>query len=205
MAEEGHSHISEKLIRLLDRLSEICKREFSGLNAYQFSWKAVPDKWSVSECLQHSVLIANDFISRVDKISFKECQSKGHRKPYNSGRLGSLLIDRVSIREDNSIRKIRKCALKLRPDANPEITGIIILEKFLERSEKLKQILEKSKSIDLISNKLNLFSLPFFKIRLGDFMLYTVAHIERHIVQAQKVLLEENFPKPGFSVTVPSW
>ena len=203
MAEEGHSHISEKLIRLLDRLSEICSREFSGLTAYQFSWKAVPNKWSVSECLQHSVLIVNDFISRVDKISFKESHS--FRKPYTNGRIGSLLIERFSIREDNSIRKIRKSASKLSPDVNPEITGIVILENFLAQTEKLKQILDKNKSIDLISNKINLFSLPFFKIRLGDFMLYTVAHIERHIVQAQKVLLEDNFPRPGFSGSALSW
>ena len=62
------------------------------------------------------------------------------------------------------------------------------------RNSPLVLTLEKSKELNLVSNKIKIFSVPIFKLRLGDFMIYTVAHIERHVVQAQKVLMEDNFP-----------
>ena len=110
-----------------------------------------------------------------------------------------MLIQKVSIKDDNSIQNISKCPSRLKPGNNSELSGLIVMERFLSKVEMLKQFIVKSKTIDLTTNKLSFFLIPFFRIRLGDLISYTVAHLERHIVQAQKILMEDNFPRNGNS------
>jgi hypothetical protein len=190
-----NSDISENLIRLLYRLKEISSRDFSILSDVQFNWKPLPDKWSIAECFRHILLIYENYLPLASTVVEKSEPDFSVNSVFKSGLLGKYLINTVKIREDNSIKKIMKCPARLSPMQNRDINGEVLLNRFKEQTDSAIVLLEKSKNINLASAKAGLPFFPYFRLRLGDFMSYFVYHVERHIVQAQKVYMEDNFPR----------
>lgn len=189
------SDILENLIRLLYRLREISCRDFSILSDEQFNWKSQPNKWSIAECFRHILLIYEYYLPLAFNVVENSEPDFSGNSVFKSGLLGKYLINTVKIREDNSIKKILRCPARLSPMQNRDINGEVLLNRFKEQTDSVILLLEKSKNINLASAKAGLPFFSYFRMRLGDFMSYFVFHVERHVVQAQKIYTEDNFPR----------
>ena len=64
------------------------------------------------------------------------------------------------------------------------------IERLLKQLEKLQILLNQSRTANLTKLKTAISLTKFIKLRLGDTLRFVVYHIERHILQAQKIAIK---------------
>ena len=74
-----------------------------------------------------------------------------------------------------------------------------VISEFIDQQEKLLQLLEAAAKVDLNKVRIPISISKLIKLRLGDTFNFTVAHQNRHVLQAQRALnVKEKFPVGGF-------
>jgi hypothetical protein len=197
--DADHSNITDDLSKLLKRLNEISARDFAILADAQLQWKPRPECWSIVECLQHLVLQLELYLPKIDQavLKGKTFNITADGTAFRSGFLGKYLLSSIRIKDDNSIQRFSKCPNKLRPESTIEGAASLVVENYFQYSAQLLNLLSVSKALHLEQIKVTLPLVPLFRLKLGDMLQYLVYHIERHIVQAQKVHCEVGFPRVG--------
>lgn len=105
---------------------------------------------------------------------------------YRSGWLGDWLYNRIMPRSDGSVFRIpsprRLHARKKGLDGREE------LNRFLQQCDALDDILRHVSTKDLQRIKIPFTISRFVRLQLGDMLRYLVAHNERHLLQAHRVM-----------------
>jgi hypothetical protein len=65
-----------------------------------------------------------------------------------------------------------------------------VIAEFIEQQEKSLALLRKAKRVDLNKIRVPISIAKFIKLKLGDTFLFLVAHNYRHILQADRVLMQ---------------
>lgn len=80
--------------------------------------------------------------------------------------------------------------LKSPKDHSPEIIieSHLVISEFIDQQEKLFQLLRKAMKIDLNENRVSISIAPFIKLKLGDIFMFLIAHMRRHIGQAERAM-----------------
>ena len=87
--------------------------------------------------------------------------------------------------KDGKISKIKTPA-----DKNPlgSQLSITTIDRFLKQQEMLKSLLNQARTSDLTGTRVPISLTKLVRLRLGDTFRFFVYHIERHILQAEKVI-----------------
>ena len=98
--------------------------------------------------------------------------------------------------KDNNIKKHSDSPNKFNPilQSHSHISGKELIKKFLQNQDSILEFLDKAKAINIQSTYVPTAFYGLLRIRLGDMLKIIVYHIERHIVQAQRLLYNDNFP-----------
>ncbi|HEV9037957.1 MAG TPA: DinB family protein [Puia sp.] len=173
---------------LLDR-TEVLKvntRAFGRLTDEQLRQSPEPGRWSISEIYAHLNLCLDQSIRLI--LSRVTLAPDSPSDVYRSGLLGDWIYDRAMPRPDGSVLKLKArkawCADTGAIDAREEL-GL-----FEHHCDALDDILRHASTKDL-----RRISIPFFpplvQLRLGDMLRFLVAHGERHLLQAQRVMIPQ--------------
>ena len=194
-----HPKLTEDLSKLLKRLNEISARDFAGLTDAKLQWRPRQERWSIVESLQHLVLLLELYLPKIEQAIHKgkTLNIIADGTAFRSGLLGKYLLRSIRIKDDNSIHRFSKCPNKLRPESTIEGAASLVVENYLQYSAQLLNLLSASKALHLEQIKVTLPLVPLFRLKLGDMLQCLVYHIERHIVQAQKVYCEVGFSRVG--------
>jgi len=177
------------LLRQLDAVDADTANLLEGLTEDQFHWSPTSSRWSIAQCLVHLVIVARRYLPIVD-----ECIDR--TRPLDQPRRGPFrhnLFERwiVRITEPPPSIRLRTPASARPPDDQP-LPGVVA--NFLAVQEELRKRVRAANGVDLAHPKL---AAPFsrgFRIGLGAFMAFIVAHERRHLWQAWQVRAHENFP-----------
>jgi hypothetical protein len=182
------------LTKLCNRIKEIAERDFSTLNEVLLNKKIYTDTWSISECLNHNILILENYFPKVEKaVLVKDLKMlKKNRTVFKSGYLGGYFVNAVRLKEDNTITKRKRSVNFLNPQ-QVEGFGNQVLSRFLYLTDKLINLMAYLKDIDLSAISIPMKGLPFIRLSLGDMLCYIIYHVERHFVQAQRIFIETSF------------
>ena len=105
---------------------------------------------------------------------------------YRSGWLGDWLYNRIMPRSDGSVFRIpsprRLHVSKEGLDGHDEV------QRFLQQCDALDDILHHVSTKDLQGIRIPFSLSRFVRLRLGDMLRYLVAHNERHLLQAHRVM-----------------
>ena len=177
----------DNLIAELLNLTEqsiIAVKKFKTLSMRQLNFKNSAHQWSILECIEHLNLYGDFYLPEMQK-QVLETTYKGNAPIFNSGLIGNYFVGLMKIKNG----KIKK--LKSPEDKNPanSILTITTLDRFLKQQELLKSILQQALAVDITKIKTAISLTKFIKLRLGDTFRFYVYHIERHIMQAEKILL----------------
>lgn len=156
---------------------------FQELTFDQLSYKG--QGWNILECIEHLNLYGNFYLVAIEK---EIMQAKLARSTtFHSGLLGNYFANLMEVKQG----KIFK--MKTPKDKNPMNRNLTIetLSRFLKQQEQLILLLNKSRSIDLTRNTVPISISRFVKLRLGDTLRFVVYHIERHVLQAERVCQEQ--------------
>lgn len=171
---------------LLDRteLLKVNTRAFGRLTDEQLRQSPGPGKWSIAEIYAHLNLCLDQSIRLI--LSRVTLAPDSPSDVYRSGWLGDWIYDRVMPRPDGSVLKFRArkawCAGSEGIDSREEL-GL-----FEHNCDALDDILRHASTKDLRRIRIPFYFPRFCQLRLGDMLRYLVAHGERHLLQAQRVM-----------------
>ena len=174
---------SEKLIEdLIERTRRNINQaeKFRHLSTEILNWRAEKKSWSILECFEHLNLYGDFYIPEIKKrIESSKTQPK---KNFNSGILGNYFAKSMLPKE-----KLNK--MKTFKDKNPIGSKFdkTTIERFVSQQEKILNLLDKSREIDLNKTKTAISISKLIKLKLGDTFRVVIYHNERHLEQAKKI------------------
>ena len=174
------------ITELLDR-TELLKantQTFLRLEDRQLEQRPRPGAWSISEVYGHLNLSMDQSIRVI--LSRIALAPDTNSDEYISGWLGDLACMVIMPRPDGSVFKLKArksyCVEAANIDAREELSI------FLRHCDALDDILRHVASKDLRRITIPFFLPRLLRLRLGDVLRFLVAHGERHLLQAQRVM-----------------
>jgi hypothetical protein len=178
----------ELITQLLDR-TELLKAStltFLRLTDDQLKYSPKTGVWSIAEIFGHLDLCM-DFYGR-EILSRITLAPDSPSDVYRSSWLGDLVYQRVMPRPDGTVFRF-----KARKSLCAELDGLgaqEAIESFRRHCDALDDILRHVATKDLRRITIPFYYPSMLRLRLGDVLRYLVAHSERHLLQAQRVMAQ---------------
>ncbi|MNV06997.1 DinB superfamily protein [compost metagenome] len=176
---------ADTLISDLINHTQLCLSKgeaFKSLTEESLNFKQDELSWSVLECLEHLNLYGRFYLPEIAK-SIKSADSK-REELFKSGWLGNYFANSMLPKEKLNKMKTFKNMNPLNSRLNKEQ----VIQEFIQQQEEMLRLLNEARRIDLNKAKTNISISKWIKLKLGDTFRFVIFHIQRHLVQAEKVL-----------------
>jgi hypothetical protein len=180
--------------KLIDDLMEIVNQaraaacKFKNFRNDQLNYKPGPEEWSILECLEHLNLYGDYYLPEIGK-QIRTNHIDTSDEIFKSGFIGNYFATLIQVKNGKIKRKLH--SPKDKNPANSKLTPKSI-DRFIKQLDSLDSLLAQSRKIDLIKTKTAVSITRFIRLRLGDTLRFFVYHIERHIVQAERIEIALN-------------
>lgn len=179
----------QELLAQLQQIRQTVEKKFETLSESQIQWKPDTDKWSVLECLIHLNMASQYYATQ---LKFKlEHTPKNENAPqeFEMSFNGKMMLGFV---DPKSSRKVPAPAMfKPKPY---HLDTPKVFERYYAILQGLEEVLQKSDQIDWNTKVASPFT-SWLKFRLGDVLIFVIAHHQRHLNQALRVMQQPAFPK----------
>ncbi len=161
--------------------------EWQMIRHSQFALKESPEKWSATQCLEHLNSYGRYYLPVMEK-AIQEARKKNFSSAvhFKSGWLGNYFTQLMTPKQDGTLGKKMSSPKDHYPVSN--FNSHQVIGEFIEQQEKLLQLLEDARNIDLNKASCPISIAKFIKLKLGDTFLFFIAHQYRHILQAERAL-----------------
>ena len=184
--QTDNNTIVQELLDLTEKATAAAER-FKGLDETTLNFKEGAEKWSILECIEHLSLYGDYYLPEIRKALLSNKAREGNNV-FRSGFIGNYFANLMKVKNGKIVR------MKTATDKNPvgsKLTPMTI-DRFLKQQELLRSLLNQARHADLTRTKVPISVARFVKLRLGDTFRFFVYHIDRHIVQAEKVANIQN-------------
>jgi hypothetical protein len=174
------------ITELLDRteLIKASTKPFLRLGEEHLNFKSDPHRWSIAEIFEHLNICNNIYIRSILSRITTAPDVKGDA--YRSGWLGDWIYEKIMPRADGSVFKIK--ARKAMQSSSCELNGQETLQRFLQQCDMIDDILRHVATKNLQGIRIPFSFSRLLHMRLGDNLRYLIAHCERHLLQAHRVM-----------------
>lgn len=138
--------------------------------------------WSIAQCLEHLNTYSDHYLPLIEQSLITADFAKEPKK-FKSGLLGRLFIKMM----DPDINKSKYKAAKLHTPKSLQDPHQIIAS-FISNQRKLIEIIQRSEKADLNRIRISTSLSKLIRLKLGDVLQFLVAHNERHLRQAIRLL-----------------
>ncbi len=159
--------------------------QWQQLPAEFFTAQPGPGKWSAAQCLEHLNSYGRYYLPAMEKAIPKEEQQLYYTY-FKSGLLGNYFYKIMLPAQDGNPKKKMRSPKKHRPAE--QLNTAQVLSEFISQLEKLEQLIILSQKKDLNKIRVPISIAPFIKLKLGDVLLFYTAHIQRHLLQAERAM-----------------
>jgi hypothetical protein len=181
-----NSQLIDDLLKRMERSTEKV-RQFEQLSLNQLRFKN-GNQWSILECLEHLNLYGDFYLVEIENQLIAN-RDKTTATTFRSGMVGNYFAKLMEVKDG----KLTK--MKAPKDKNPSNWNLSVttIGRFLKQQEQLTYLLNECRTIDLTETKVAISLTKLIKLRLGDTLRFFTYHIERHVLQAERVCREQNF------------
>ncbi len=157
-------------------------KSFQNQNNDALNFRTSENSWSILECLEHLNFYGQFYLPEIEN-RINKSQFSVKKLDFKSGLLGNYFANMMLPKE-----KLNK--MKTMKTANPihKLLDKSVIEEFINQQNKILQLLEKAKTVDLEKTKTSISISKFVKLKLGDTFRFLIYHNLRHIEQAKNVL-----------------
>jgi len=145
------------------------------------------NKWSIAECFEHLNLTLEIYLPQIQEILKHPEKYPSKEQSFKHSWLGSFAVKTMQPKTDDKITFKMKTFARLDPALSDDDTDSS-LKKFINWQEQTLEVLNKVEDIDLKKSKINTAVGSILKMGVGDALHFVIAHNQRHVLQAQKVL-----------------
>jgi len=178
-------HGKQFLLDYYQQTFDNLEKAVSGLSNEQLHYKPAPDKWSVSQCLEHIIMTEQMLTGYIQKAM---------EQPANPERKGELKMTDDDIMRTITDRSFKAQAPKeIAPKAEGKYTDPATAVKDLR--EQRKVILSYIEGLSLEDMRNHISDSPFGPVDGYHSLLYLPGHTARHTLQIEEIKSDKNFPK----------
>lgn len=157
--------------------------DFRELSLDELNHRNTPSSWSILECLEHLNLYGDFYLPEIEsRISNAP---KSTNEQFKSGWLGNYFAISMLPQENGKVNKMK--TFKSMNPIHKQLTTNVI-DRFAAQQDKLLELLEKAKEVDLTKVRTSISISKWIKLRLGDTFRVVIYHNQRHLLQASNVL-----------------
>ena len=174
------------IAELLDR-TEVIKagtQPFLRMSDDQLALNPAPEQWSIAEVFCHLNLSNEIYIRSI--LSRVTLAPDTASDAFRSTWLGEWAYEKIVPRPDGSVLKMRS-ARSVRPSKPPDDLREV-LHSFLRACDAMDDILRHSATKDLRRIRIPFHFVPLLHFSLGETLRFLIAHNERHLLQAQRLV-----------------
>lgn len=154
---------------------------FENKSEEQINKKPTPGSWSAAECVEHLNSYASSYLSNI-KVAAKSPDNIERDKIYSPRFLPSKFIKAVG---PNAKLKLKSIHVGTLDSCNLDKC---IIDQFIGYQEKFLNIPNHISSEDLKRTKVSSPFARILKFQLGEILLLTLYHQQRHLNQAERVI-----------------
>lgn len=170
-----------EMLQITDK-STVVARKLQSLSDLQLNFKQNTSTWSILECIEHLNRYGDYYLPEIQNQIL--AQKGGQASPiFKSGLLGNYFAGLMQAK-DGKMKKMK--SPKDKDPSHSKLTRMTI-DRFLKQQELLHSLLLQSKKVDLQRTKTAISLSKLIRLRLGDTFRFFVYHIERHVLQAERV------------------
>lgn len=160
------------------------------LTSEQFAWRAAPDTWSVGECLDHLNATARTYLPMIDE-GIADAIRRGlyGAAPYTSNWIGRLF---VYLFGPLARLRLRAPQAFVPPRARPKQE---VLAAFRAYQVQYVDRLRQANGLDLARARVSSPAARWLRLPLGSSFALMIAHEQRHLAQARRVIESPHFPR----------
>lgn len=190
--------ITEALISELKKVTldimHQADQKFSHLSDNQKNWRKDSASWSINEVYAHLNEFAHYyhpiFQSKIENTRFKE-----PKDVFISSPLGRSARKAMKLGNAKNIKRKFKTERSYNPTLLNQLVNNQGVQTFETNQHAFLRIIDLASQVNMRKVKIPLSISKLIRLRLGDALLFTAYHNERHIYQAIAVLNHPQFPK----------
>jgi hypothetical protein len=160
-----------------------------GLTDVQLHWRPSEGRWSIAECVAHLCTAGNLYLEPIDgaiQRGFERAMFGG--RDFVPGRLDRWFIAEM----EPPPRRRLKAPRKIQPQRVE--SGAQLSASFDALQRGLIERIRRATGLDLSRVKMKSPIVPLFRLSLGAWLGFLLAHERRHLWQARQVRQELRFP-----------
>lgn len=183
----------ESLHQQTERFLQKAVGEWQMLPPETLATKPSPGQWSAAQCLEHLNIYGRYYLPAIEN-AIAEAKRKGRSATDNftSGWLGDYFAKLMRPKPDGHLKSKMKAPKHAVPTAAPDPRAM--LAEFIDQQESMLKLLDAAASVNLGKLRIPISIAPFIRLKLGDTLLFVTAHIERHILQAERAMAAARQP-----------
>lgn len=177
-----------KTTELISELKEITHYNIAfankvlNLTDVELNWRNDPKSWSVLECLEHLNIYGNFYLPEIENTIRKKSYTS--ELEFHPGFLGDYFAKsmqpKVKLNKMKTFKKTDPIGSKLKRD---------VVDVFIAQQNKLLELLHQSEKVSLNKLKTGISITKYIRIKLGDTFRFVIYHNQRHVLQAERVLV----------------
>ncbi len=171
------------------RIKQDAEQLIAGLNPYGFNWHPSPGSWSIAECLDHLIVVANLLLPRIDE-AIRNAKEKNLRGagPFHFGLRGTLF---VRAQEPPARWKVRTSPQYLPSTARATED---VQREFMELQDRFIERVASADGLDLARMMIRSPAYAWLQLNTAVWFASTAAHDRRHLWQARRIKESRWFP-----------
>lgn len=178
-----NKYLIEELLRKTEN-STASALHFKSLSAAQLNFKNDAQEWNILQCLAHLNLYGTFYLTKIEEQILKQ-EIGTNNQIFKSGILGNYFANMMQVKPN----KLKKYKAMKRMTVESEVLTATTIDRFLKQQELLKTLLKQCRNIDLNRPRIETALHGLIKLNMGDTLRFLVYHTERHILQAENILI----------------
>ena len=176
--------------RQFEQISAEAEALVAPLTEQQFDWQPRPDSWSVSQCLDHLNMTARLYLPTLDE-GIADAIRRGM---YNAGPFVYNWIGRLCVYVVSPTTRVRaKAPMPFQPP--PGRVRQQVTSAFRAYQVQYIDRLRQANGLDLARARVTSPLARWIRMPLGSGFAMMIAHEQRHLEQARRVLRAPGFPR----------
>jgi hypothetical protein len=173
--------LEELSAEVRDLLLQAEKMKGAGIDALRR--KPNPQSWSAGQNMRHLNVYSEYYIPVIQQCVLSGKNSRN--EDFTPGWLGNYFTDLMRVQNNGQLKKKMKSPANAVPAEN--VDAMKELEAFIEFQHQLLDLLGRMTETDL-NQRMPISLSKLIRLKLGDVLLFYVAHEKRHLLQAAKAM-----------------
>lgn len=174
----------DELTTELLKLRVLAQQQFRNLSEQQLNRRPSPSRWSVGQCLEHLNIVGGHYLPEI-RARLDRALARGTQPAplVRSGYFGRRLVAETRL---PAAEKALVTAQRYAPTGNR--LPRTVAEVFSRQLDELLRLVLQARQVNANAVRIPNPLFPLQRLRLPDTLAFLLAHLQRHVQQAQAVL-----------------